>query len=78
MTAKIARVKGLRLIDLFLTKCIQLSTVFFSFLKFFFIHLAIPERHEAECIIRAKLETAEPFFVIRGLAHFKNWAKLEK
>ena len=37
MAAKIARVKGLRLIDLFLTKYIQFSTVFFfSFFKFFF------------------------------------------
>ena len=31
MAAKIARVKGLRLIDLFLTKYIQFSTVFFNF-----------------------------------------------
>ena len=39
MAAKIARVKGLRLIDLFLTKYIQFSTVFFFlFLKFFSIH----------------------------------------
>ena len=36
MAAKIARVKGLRLIDLFLTKYIQFSTVFL-FLKFFLI-----------------------------------------
>ena len=35
MAAKIARVKGLTLIDLFLTKYIQFSTVFFNF---FFIH----------------------------------------
>ena len=37
MGAKIARVKGLRLIDLFLTKYIQFSTVFFFlFFKIFF------------------------------------------